>query len=58
MANQYLTVVFEYDDGAKYPSKITQAFADGGQFEDATITAMSREDEITSVEKLESLAEK
>ena len=57
MAKQYLTAVFEYDDGAEYPSKLTQAFADGGKFEDVTITAMSREDEITRVEKLESLVE-
>jgi len=57
MAKQYLTAVFEYDDQAKYPKLLTQAFANGGNFEDVTITAMSHEDEISRVEELESLGE-
>jgi hypothetical protein len=52
MAKQYLTAVFEYDDDAEYPSKLTQAFADGGQFEDVTITATSHEDEINRFNQL------
>jgi hypothetical protein len=58
MEKQYLTVVFEYEEGAKYPSELTSAFANNdGKFKDVNITAMSREDEITRIEKLESLAE-
>lgn len=53
MKKQYLTAVLEYEEGAKLPSKLTAAFAEGGKFEDVKITAMSREDEITRVEKLE-----
>jgi len=57
MTKQYVTAVFEFEDGAVFPSKLTSAFASGGQFEDVQITAMSREDEITRVEKLEEQVE-
>jgi hypothetical protein len=51
-----MTVVFEYEEGAEFPSKLTKAFAGSGLFEDAEITAISSEDEISRVEQLESEA--
>jgi hypothetical protein len=49
----FMTVVFKYEDGAELPKKLTKAFAQNGQFEDTEITAISREDEISRVERLE-----
>lgn len=50
---KYLTVVFEYEQGAAYPEMLTKAFAVDGQFKGVTITAISLEDEILRCEKLE-----
>jgi hypothetical protein len=57
MAKQYLTVVFEHENNAEFTKKLTSAFANNdGHFEDVKITAISREDEISRVEKLEELS--
>ncbi|ELI5720930.1 hypothetical protein RRK67_004057 [Vibrio fluvialis] len=50
---KFMTVVIKYEEGAELPKKLTKAFAENGQFEDAEITAISREDEISRVEELE-----
>lgn len=51
---RYITVVFEYEEGAVLPAKLTQAFkSESMAFEDARITAISLEDEISHVEALE-----
>jgi len=50
MAN-YLTVVFEYEDGAELPKKLTKAFAGDLKFEDAKIVTASHEDEIKSCDQ-------
>lgn len=51
----YMTVVFEYEDGAEIPKKLTKAFADNVEFKGTKITAISLEDEIIKVEKLEEI---
>lgn len=53
---KFMTVVFKYEESAELPKKLTKAFADKGQFEDAEITAISLEDEISRVEQLEAEA--
>jgi len=53
MSRKCITVVFEYDDGAKLPLKLTEAFAKNEAFQDVKISAISLEDEITRVEQLE-----
>jgi hypothetical protein len=58
---KFMTVVIKYEEGAELPKKLTKAFAENGQFEDAEngqfedaeITAISFEDEISRVEELE-----
>ena len=55
---QYITAVFEYDAGAKFPKELTAAFASrSSKFKDVKIVAVSLEDEISRVEKLEALSE-
>lgn len=53
MTKRYITVVFEYTDGAALPKELTTAFKDGGSYRDAVITAISMEDEISRVEQFE-----
>ena len=53
MNKKYITVVFEYDEGAELPKKLTKAFADNAEFEDSKITAVSLEDEFSRIETLE-----
>lgn len=54
MTKKYFTVVFEYDDGAELLEKLTSAFkSDSMAYEDAKITAISMDDEISKVERLE-----
>ncbi len=48
-----MTVVIKYEKGAELPKKLTKAFAEDGQFEDAEITAISLEDEISKLEQYE-----
>ena len=51
---QFITSVFEYESGAEFPSKLTEAFASDNQgFQDVKITALSNEDEMSRVEELE-----
>jgi len=40
---KYLTVVFEYENGAELPKKLIKAFADNSKFEDVKILAASHE---------------
>lgn len=51
--SKFITVVFKYEEGAELPKQLTKAFAENGQFEDAEITTISLEDEISRVEQLE-----
>lgn len=51
--SNFMTVVIKYHEGAELPQKLTKAFTGNGQFEDAEITAISLEDEISRVEELE-----
>jgi hypothetical protein len=53
MDKKYMTVVFEYSDGAELPQEITKAFCGDGSYKDTTITAVSLEDEVSRVELLE-----
>lgn len=54
MEKKYLTVVFEYNQGAKLSQELTAAFAsDSMEYRDTKITAVSLEDEISRVERLE-----
>lgn len=54
MEKKYLTVVFEYNQLAKLPQELTAAFAsDSMEYRDTKITAVSLEDEISRVERLE-----
>ena len=54
MDKEYLTVVFEYESGAKLPQELTDAFTSAsGAYKDARITAVSMEDEISRCEQLE-----
>jgi hypothetical protein len=49
-----MTVVFEYEDGAELPAELTSAFkTDSMIYRDTKITAISLEDEISRVERLE-----
>lgn len=49
-----MTVIFEYEEGANLPMNLTTAFSSyDKKYEDATITAISLEDEISRVEQLE-----
>ncbi|WP_045861697.1 hypothetical protein [Teredinibacter purpureus] len=51
---RYITAVFEYDEGALLPKKLTEAFkSESMMFEDTRITAISLEDEISRAEKME-----
>jgi hypothetical protein len=51
---KYLTAVFEYEEGAELPAVVTGAFkTEQGDFHGAKVTAVSMEDEISRVEKLE-----
>ena len=50
---KFMTVVIKYEEGAELPKKLTKSFAENTQFEDAKITAISLEDEISRVEELE-----
>lgn len=52
-----MTVVIQYEDDAELPSKLTDAFKSGQCYKGAKVTAVSLEDEITNVEKLELLTE-
>ena len=54
--NDFMTVVIKYHDGAELPKKLTKAFAENGQFEDVEIAAISLDNEISRVEKLEAEA--
>ncbi|HHP0488785.1 TPA: hypothetical protein ACRZ4F_005199 [Vibrio harveyi] len=49
---KFITVVFKYEEGAELPKKLTKAFAEQLPFEDADITAISLEDEISRAERL------
>ncbi|QSV17583.1 hypothetical protein [Photobacterium ganghwense] len=51
--SRFMTIVIRYDEGAELPKKLTKAFAENIPFEDAEITAISLEDEISRVEELE-----
>ncbi|WP_157733323.1 hypothetical protein [Vibrio anguillarum] len=53
---KFMTVVIKYEEGAELPKKLTRAFAENVPFEDAEITAISLEDEISRVEQLEAEA--
>lgn len=53
MAKQFMTAVFEYEEGAEFPQWLTAAFAKDELFYGVRVTAVSREDEITRVEQLE-----
>ena len=54
MTKKYMTVVFEYEEGANLPMNLTTAFSSyDKKYEDTTITAISLEDEISRVEQLE-----
>jgi hypothetical protein len=56
MTKKYLTVVFEYEEGANLPLNLTAAFSGHSrEYEDCVITAVSMEDEISRVEELEEL---
>ncbi len=55
---KFMTVVFKYEKGAELPKQLTQAFVEDGLFKDTEITAISLEDEISRVEKLEGKATK
>lgn len=50
--SNFMTVVIKYEDGAELPKKLTKAFI-SGKLEDAEVTAISQEDEISRVEELE-----
>ncbi|EHA1126440.1 hypothetical protein FG475_15070 [Vibrio navarrensis] len=50
---KFMTVVIKYEEGAELPKKLTKALTESGEFEDAEITAISLEDEISRVEQLE-----
>lgn len=51
---KYMTVVFEYEQGAELPVELTTAFeSDSMAYKDTKITAISLEDEISRVERLE-----
>ncbi|WP_045861695.1 hypothetical protein [Teredinibacter purpureus] len=53
---KYMTVVFEYEDGAALPLELTAAFkGERSAYKDTTITAISFEDEISRVEQLENM---
>ena len=59
MAKKYITAVFEYEEGAKLPLAITEAFkSDSMMFEDGKVTAVSMEDEISRCEQLEQQQER
>ncbi|WP_156144506.1 hypothetical protein [Vibrio hyugaensis] len=51
MMTKFLTVVFKYEEGAELPQKLTKSFAEQQPFEDADITALSLEDEISRLEE-------
>lgn len=54
MAKRYITVLFEYEEGAQLPLDLTAAFASKSrQYQDATITAVSLEDEFARLEAFE-----
>lgn len=54
MAKQFQTAVFEYEEGAKLPRAITEAFkSDSMMFQGVKVTAVSMEDEISRCERLE-----
>jgi len=53
MTKKYITVVFEYEQGATLPKELTEAFKIGSEYKDTLITAVSLEDEISRVDKLE-----
>jgi hypothetical protein len=54
MAKKYMTVVIEYENGAKTPLEFTQAFStEDSKYGDSRITAISMEDQISRVEQLE-----
>ena len=58
MSKNYLTVVFEYEEGATLPQELTTAFASPSMtYGDTRITAVSMEDEISRVERLEAETE-
>lgn len=51
---KFMTVVFEFEEGAELAKKITSAFqSDSMMYEDAKITAVSMENEISRAERLE-----
>lgn len=50
---QFMTVVFKFQEGASLPKKLTQAFCADSKYEDVEITAISCDDEISRVERLE-----
>lgn len=51
----FMTVVFQYDDGAEYPQKLMKAFQENVNVEDTKISAISLSAEITKVEQFEDL---
>lgn len=53
MPKKYITVVFEYEQGAALPQELTEAFKGNGEYRGTCISAVSLEDEISRVEKLE-----
>jgi hypothetical protein len=53
MPKEYLTVVFEYEPGDELPKSIMKAFADDTPFQGVRIAAVSLEDEIARLEKIE-----
>lgn len=53
MTKEYITVVFEYEQGDSLPKELSRAFSVDGKYKDTVITAMSCEDEISRVETLE-----
>ncbi len=50
---QFMTVVFKFQEGASLPKKLTKAFCSDSKYEDVEITAISCDDEISRVEQLE-----
>lgn len=55
MPKKYITVVFEYVDGARLPMDITEAYKSETMRYQDVVVAVSLENEITRVEKFEAL---
>mgnify|MGYP006909077027 CR=1 FL=1 len=51
--DEFITVVFKCASDSELRKEITSAFCSDGAYKDAVITAVSFEDEISRVERLE-----